>query len=66
MFVGGTVLSLGYGFFTLRDENTKACAPGTPCASPVARRRMRMLLWSATVLAIPLLTLPWWSPVFIA
>ena len=55
-FVGGTVLSLGYGFYTLRREETKACVPGTLCASPVARRRMRVLLWSATVLAIPLLT----------
>ncbi len=61
-FVGGTVLSLGYGFFTLRREDTNACKPGTLCASPVARRRMRVLLWSATVLAIPLLTFPWWSP----
>jgi mercuric ion transport protein len=64
-FVGGTVLSLGYGFFTLRREDTKACEPGTLCASPVARRRMRVLLWSATVIAVPLLTFPWWSPFLI-
>jgi mercuric ion transport protein len=64
-FVGGTALSLGYGFFTLRSEETKACEPGTLCASPVARKRMRLLLWTATVIAIPLLTFPWWSPFFI-
>ncbi|MGH7713291.1 MAG: mercuric transporter MerT family protein [Gemmatimonadaceae bacterium] len=61
-FVGGTLLSLGYGFFALRREETKACEPGTLCASPVARRRMRVLLWIATAVAVPLLSFPWWSP----
>lgn len=64
-FVGGTALSLGYGFFTLRREETRRCEPGSLCASPVARRRMRALLWSATMIAIPLLTFPWWSPFII-
>jgi mercuric ion transport protein len=64
-FVGGTVLSLGYGFFTVRQEERKACEPGTLCDSPVSRRRMRTLLWSATAVAIPLLTFPWWSPLII-
>lgn len=61
-FVGGTVLSLGYGFFTLRREETKACKPGTLCASPVTRRRMRLALWIATAVAVPLLSFSWWSP----
>ncbi|MGQ0539388.1 MAG: mercuric transporter MerT family protein [Gemmatimonadaceae bacterium] len=61
-FVGGTVLSLGYGFIALRREESKACEPGTLCASPVARRRTRVLLWIATALALPLLSFPWWSP----
>ena len=61
-FVGGTVLSLGYGFVALRREESKACEPGTLCASPVARRRMRALLWIATAVAVPLLSFSWWSP----
>lgn len=61
-FIAGTVLSLGYGFFALRREDTKSCEPGTLCASPVARRRMRVLLWIATVVAVPLLSFPWWLP----
>ena len=61
-FVGGAVLSLGYGFVALRREETKACEPGTLCASPVARRRMRVLLWIATAVAVSLLSFPWWSP----
>ncbi len=61
-FVGGTVASLGLGFLALRREETKACEPGTLCASPVARRRMKLLLWIATAVAVPLLSFPWWSP----
>jgi mercuric ion transport protein len=61
LFVAGTVASLGFGFVVVRREEHKACEPGTLCASPVARRRMKRALWAATVLAIPLLTFPWWS-----
>lgn len=60
-FVAGTVLALGYGFRTLRRDEAAACAPGSLCASPVARRRMKVLLWTATALAVPLLSFPWWS-----
>jgi mercuric ion transport protein len=60
-FVAGTVLSLGAGFAVLRREDQRACDPGTLCASPVARRRMKLALWIATAIAIPLLTFPWWS-----
>jgi mercuric ion transport protein len=57
-----TIGSIGYGFHSLRREEARACEPGTLCASPVARRRMKRLLWVATALAIPLLTSPWWLP----
>ncbi len=60
-FVAGTVLSLGLGFVVLGREERRACEPGTLCASPVARRRMKTALWVATAVAIPLLTFPWWS-----
>jgi mercuric ion transport protein len=60
-FVAGTVATLGFGFVTLRREERRACEPGSLCASPFARRRMRLLLWGATIVAIPLLTFPWWS-----
>ena len=60
-FIGGTVLALGFGFVVLRREERRACEPGTLCASPIARRRMRRALWSATIVAIPLVTFPWWS-----
>lgn len=60
-FIGVTVAGLGSGFFIVHREDQKACQPGKPCASPVVRRRMKLLLWIATILAIPLVTFPWWS-----
>ena len=60
-FVAGTVLALGSGFVVLRREDKRACQPGTLCASPIARRRMKWALWIATIISIPLLTFPWWS-----
>ncbi len=60
-FVAGTALCLGFGFVFLAREERKACEPGTLCASPVARRRMKAALWIATIVALPLVTFPWWS-----
>ena len=60
-FVAGTVLSLGFGFVVLHREERRACEPGTLCASPIVRRRMKRALWIATIIAIPLLTFSWWS-----
>ena len=60
-FVAGTALSLGLGFVVLRREERRGCEPGSLCASPLARRRMRWALWIATGIAIPLLTFSWWS-----
>lgn len=60
-FVVGTVVALGFGFLVLRREERRACEPGTLCASPLARRRMKGALWIATIVAIPLVTFPWWS-----
>jgi mercuric ion transport protein len=60
-FAAGAVAALGWGFVTLRREERKACEPGTLCASPLVRRKMKRALWAATIIAIPLLTFPWWS-----
>lgn len=60
-FVAGTILALGFGFVVLRREERKACEPGTLCASPIARRRMKWVLWIATGVAVSLVSFPWWS-----
>lgn len=59
-FAGATVLFLGTGFAAVRREERKACEPGTLCASPAWRRRMTWASWIATILAVPLVTFPWW------
>ena len=64
-FVAGTLLALGYGFVALRREEAAACRPGTLCASPGARRRMKWSLWIATAVAMMLISFPWWSPFLI-
>jgi mercuric ion transport protein len=65
-FIAGTLVALGFGFLTLRREERRACEPGTLCASRSARRRMRLLLWVATIVTVPLLTFPWWSKFVLA
>ncbi|MGH2402987.1 MAG: mercuric transporter MerT family protein [bacterium] len=63
-FVAGTVGALGLGFFVVHREDQKACEPGAFCAAPNIRRRMRWAVWSATGIAVLLLTFPWWSTFF--
>jgi len=65
-FVAGTAVFLGLGFVMLRREEAKACEPGTACASPAARRRMKRWLWIATAVAIPAVTFPWWSRILLS
>ncbi len=51
-FVAGTALALGFGFVVVRREEKRACEPGTFCASPIVRRRMKWALWIATIVSI--------------
>jgi mercuric ion transport protein len=60
-FVGAAAAGLGAGFWVLRREERSACVPGKPCAAPRTRVRLRRLLWTATVLAVALITFPYWS-----
>lgn len=60
-FLGATAGSLLWGFWMLDREERAACEPGEPCAEPGARRRMKVLLWSATAVAVALATFPSWQ-----
>jgi mercuric ion transport protein len=60
-FVVGTIVALGSGFAYVAREEKRACAPGSRGASPVVRRRMKRILWSATGIAAVAVSFPWWS-----
>ena len=60
-FLGATGLFLGLGFVLLQREEVKACEPGRPCADEAVRRRMKIMLWLATGVAILLATYPRWQ-----
>ena len=60
-FLGGTAVLLGLGFYLLHREEERACEPGKACADRRVRRRMRVTLWVATVLALVFGAFPWWS-----
>ncbi len=60
-FLGGTAAFLGLGFFMLHQEDQKACEPDKVCANPAVRRRMKIMLWVATGIAILFATYPRWQ-----
>ena len=64
-FLGATAFFLVLGFALLDREEKKACEPGRPCADPVARRRMKVMLWVATGVAVVLATSPSWQTLFL-
>lgn len=60
-FLGGTAVFLVLGFFLVHREDKKACDPDRPCAEPNARRRMKIMLWTATVIAVVFAAFPTWQ-----
>lgn len=50
---------LGAAFFVA--YRPRHCAPGEACASETTRRRSRWILWLATLLAVALMTFPYYS-----
>lgn len=60
-FLGATAALLLFGFWTVDREERKACEPGRPCAEPRVRRRMKIMLWAATALAVLFATFPSWQ-----
>lgn len=56
-----TAGSLGFAWYSVAREDRRACEPGTLCASPTARRRIKRWLWVATAIAVVFGAFPWWS-----
>ncbi|HUG41834.1 MAG TPA: mercuric transporter MerT family protein [Longimicrobiales bacterium] len=61
------VAALGFGFYTAYGSPAQAGGEGGPagdaraCAVPRSRSRERVVLWSATVVALVLWSFPTWS-----
>ena len=51
---------LGFGFYRAYRPQTTECKPGESCAVPENRRRQRVMLWVVAVLALLLLTFPYY------
>jgi mercuric ion transport protein len=71
LFTALTVLGLGIGFYTVYGRKPKAqaadacCAPGDACAVPRSRAREKVILWTATVLAVVLWSFNYWSTLLV-
>ena len=61
LFLAATAAFLVLGFWLLDREEKAACEPGKPCADPAVRRRMKVILWVATGVAVALATFPSWQ-----
>ena len=59
--LGSTALFLGGGFFMLHREEVQACEPDKACADPRVRKRMKIVLWVATTIAVLFATFPSWQ-----
>lgn len=60
-FLGATAAFLLLGFWMVDREERKACEPGKPCADPRTRRRMKIMLWVATGVAVLFAMFPRWQ-----
>jgi mercuric ion transport protein len=60
-FLVATAVFLVAGFWMLDREEKAACEPGKPCADPTERRRMKIMLWVATGVAVLFATFPNWQ-----
>ncbi len=58
--LGLTAVFLGGAFYlAYRPQKVTACAPGAACSVPSSRRRMRALLWVATIVAVGAAVFPY-------
>ena len=55
---GLTFLLLGFAFY--RAYRPVECSPGEACAVPASRRRTRVVLWIAALVALALMAFPYY------
>lgn len=60
-FLTATAVLLFFAFWQLDREEKAACEPDKACADPAVRKRMRVTLWMATIVAVIFATFPSWQ-----
>jgi mercuric ion transport protein len=63
IFIGLTLLFLAGAFHRLYLAR-RVCMPGSACANPPTLKRQRLAFWIAAVLALGLIAVPWFAPLF--
>ncbi len=63
IFIGLTLLFLAGAFHRLYLAR-RICTPGSACAHPRTLKRQRLTFWIATALALGLIAVPWFAPLF--
>lgn len=63
LFTALTLLGLGFGFYTVygRPATAESCANDEACARTRSRNREKIVLWSATALAVLFWSFNYWS-----
>ena len=64
IFVGLTMILLGFGFWHVYRRPKAACEDGSYCATDTSSRVTKSALWIATVLVLLALTIDYWAPLF--
>lgn len=64
LFLGATLLFLGFAFFRLY-VTPRRCAPGDACTIPAVLRRQRILFWSVVALVIAMSSFPLYASLFV-
>jgi len=63
VFMGLTLLFLAAAFHRLYLAR-QVCTPGSACIDPRALKRQRVLFWIVAILALGLISAPWFVPLF--
>lgn len=63
-FSAATLIFLGIGFWQVYWKEKPACEEDSYCANPASDRVIKIVLWSATVLVVLVLTIDYWAPFF--
>lgn len=65
LFVAGTAVVLGYGYYLVYWKPKRACAVDSACARPIPNRLVQIALWIATLLVIAAFAFDYVAPLLL-